>query len=110
MLTAANSNMTACMNGFNKTLNQGIATFLRAVHPMINNYINLKINLTVPELNDITTTLTIVAHYVTDAITTWTSEFDKKITDYESLDTLLCIIAALIVLLLHLIFCEKYLF
>lgn len=68
--------MSACLNGFNKTLSQGITSFLRAVHPMVENYINLKINLTVAELNDITTTLTIVAYYVTDAITTWASEFD----------------------------------
>ncbi len=110
VLTAANSNMTACMNGFNRTLSQGITTFLRAVHATVDNYINLRINLTVAQLNDVTTTLTIVAYYITDAITTWAGEFSSQVETYERLDTLLCMVAAGVVILLHLIFCEKFLF
>jgi hypothetical protein len=110
VLAAANSNMTACMNGFNRTLSLGITTFLRAVHPTVENYINLRTNLTVPQLNDVTTTLTIVAYYVTDAINTWAAEFTQQVVAYERLDTMLCLIAAGVILLLHVVFCEKFLF
>jgi hypothetical protein len=110
VLISASSNMTTCMSAYNKTLSNGITTLLRAAYPQVQMYLNQKINLTTSQLNDITTSLTLVAYYITDAITTWASEFTGKVTYYEGLDTLLCIIAASLVLLLHLIFCEKFLF
>lgn len=73
VLFAANSTVAKCSSLWNQTLTQGLATFLRSAQPTVDQYINGKIKLTASQLDSLTSALTLVAYYVTDAITTWSS-------------------------------------
>lgn len=71
VLITANSTLAKCSSLWNQTLTQGLATFLRTAQPTVDQYINGKIKLTATQLDSLTSALTLVAYYVTDAITTW---------------------------------------
>ena len=73
VLLSANSSVAKCASLWNQTLTKGLAAFLRSAQPTVDQYINGKIKLTAAQLDSLTSALTIVAFYITDAITTWTS-------------------------------------
>jgi hypothetical protein len=73
VLLSAETTLAKCLSIYNKTFSNGIATFLREAQPQIENYLRSKINLTSSQLDELTFTLTMVAYYVTDAITTWST-------------------------------------
>lgn len=75
VLVMASSTVSKCETLSNGSLKLGITTLLRYVYPSVEGYINKKINMTTTQLDNLTSSLTLVAYYITDAITTWASEF-----------------------------------
>lgn len=68
VLVGAETTTSKCLTIYNRTFSQGIATFLRACEPQINNFLNKRINLTAAQVDEVTVALTLVAYYITDAI------------------------------------------
>jgi len=55
----------------NRTFSSGMTTFVRSGYFQVYNYINGFNNLTVAQLDELSTSLTMTAYFITDAITTW---------------------------------------
>jgi hypothetical protein len=110
VLVAASSTMAKCTGLENQTLPQGITTLLRECQPKVENYLTGKVNLTTAQLDNLTSALTLVAYYVTDAITTWANEFSTSINYYSNWGNIFCLVTASLIFILHLIFCENILF
>lgn len=53
-----------------------------------------------------TTALTLVAYYITDAIAEWSSEFSDMVGDFKVRNWVLCTGICLFLLLFHLVSCE----
>jgi hypothetical protein len=102
--------MSKCQSIYNSTFSRGITTFLRACEPQVINYLNGKINLTSSQVDELTTTLTLVAYYITDAIMAWSSELSTMIVVFKSHNNLLCIIICIVLLIFHLYTCEGFIF
>lgn len=106
LLVAAETTMTKCMTIYNKTFSQGITAFLRACEGQVNAFLNKKINLTAAQVDEVTVALTLVAYYITDAISEWSSEFTGMIEDFNFENGVLCAIICAFLLLFHLLTCE----
>jgi hypothetical protein len=61
-------------------------------------------------VDEVTTALTLVAYYITDAISLWASEFSGMITAFNFNNGLLCLFICLFLILFHILSCECFVF
>lgn len=66
--------------------------------------------MTSAQVDEITSALTLVAYYITDAIYQWSSEFTKMIQIFNLESGIHCLSICLFLLLFHFAVCEGYLF
>jgi len=71
----------------------------------VSDYIYGRKNMTVTQLDELSTSLTMTAYFITDAITTWATEFGAQINNFENLNLKLSVAIGLFILLLHLVIC-----
>lgn len=69
-----------------------------------------KIQLSASELDELTISLTILAVYVLDSITTWATEFSSRVESFQAINVNLCVAIGCTILVIHLWLCEFLLF
>jgi hypothetical protein len=106
VLVLANVSVAQCLTISNATFPNGISNFIRFGFIQTSEYLSGKANLTTSNLNDLSTSLTLTAYYFQDAITTWTHEFSQKITDLYIVNTQLCFVLCVLIVVAHIALCE----
>jgi len=82
VLIAAETTLAKCMTMSNKTFTTGVTSFVRMGYRQVSDYIYQKSNLTLAQLDELSTSLTMTAYFISDAITTWSFEFADKMATF----------------------------
>jgi hypothetical protein len=67
----------------------------------VEDYLNGKINLTSKQVDELANGFNLASAYITDAISTWASEFSGMIADYNRKSTLFCALLSVGLLLVY---------
>jgi hypothetical protein len=110
VLVLANVTVEQCLTVSNATFPNGISNYIRFGFTQLSGYLSGKDNLTTSGLNDLTSSLSISNYYFMDAIQTWTGEFSQNISDVYTVNTQLCFVLCVLVVLAHIALCECVLF
>jgi len=76
---------------------------MRAGYTLSSQYIFGSSNLTASQLNDFSTSVSVLSGYILDAITTWGTEFNTRVNGYVSFVYMVSVINICLVIILHVI-------
>jgi hypothetical protein len=95
-----------CLETADRSLTNGIISYLRYVYPIIEGYIKGELKMTKPQIQDSIRGISLVGYYLSDAIDEWQAEFSSKIQQYISGYVLKTIILCFLLLFLHVLIFE----
>lgn len=101
VLVTANSSLSKCVNYSNRSLTSGLIPYFRYVTPQVEDYLSGRVNYTVTQMDNIISGFALSGFYFSDIISTWTSEFNDKLSSLKDLNFFMAILITAIILVIH---------